>query len=217
MAKKLVAMMMGALILFYFVFGWLVGFPNEKKRLRAEVSKYIEINYGLTPTDIDVSFSLDGMDSARVLTKEFPFRFDVSVNRKNKTISNDLYLESLTEYCLEKQIEKKKGSSSNDIDIRVELETRFSKTSPKVTPEEIQAEPNRLLNDSTIRYYCAMSGKEMDFQKYYSVFSQVTSFFAPTCIYIYYLNTEGKEKSICIKKEDFPKIHNAEDIASFAK
>lgn len=71
--KKRIGFAALVLAILFVVSGWLFGFPNEKAKLRAEVQKYVETRYDLTPTDIQVSFSIDGMDVARVYDKGISF------------------------------------------------------------------------------------------------------------------------------------------------
>ena len=72
------------LILSFVIYGRLFGFPSEKKIISGEVDRYIRTEYGLTPTNIEVSFSIDGMNSAFVSVKEYPFSIRVYVNRETK-------------------------------------------------------------------------------------------------------------------------------------
>ncbi len=212
--KKRIGFAALVLAILFVVSGWLFGFPNEKAKLRAEVQKYVETRYDLTPTDIQVSFSIDGMDVARVMTKEYPFGFDVSVSREEKKAVHDLYLEALAEYCMEKRISDKIGAVPSGTYIHIRLETRFSKTNPQITPEEIQAEPDGLFNNPAIRYYCSVSGKETDLQKYYPIFSKITEVSEPSCVYI---DIEKNAQSVCIKKEGLFKNTQRKRFCVFCK
>lgn len=206
------------ILLFSFIlWNWLFGFPYEKNNLISEVRRYVETKYELTPTNIQISFSIDGMDSAWVSTEEMPFSFQVHISRKRKKVLGDLFLESLSEFYLEELISKELVSFVDVDDIRVVLENRFSKSDPELTFEEINANPNIILSSPDISYYCSVYGVKIGSENSLLIFNQITEFFNPTRIYFHYDDADGKEKSVCIKANDYNKIHKKEDFVSVIK
>lgn len=211
--KKWLMLILPILMLSLLIYGWLFGFPNERHNLSIKVKEYVETKYGLTPTSIQISFSIDGMDSALISTNELPFTFQVYVSRKKKNVWHDLYLEALTEHYLENFV----GDKLIDLDvnnIRVVLENRFSKNS-NLTIEKLNSNPNIVLNDSNISYFCSVDDANIDLERSYMIFSQITQFFDPTSIYINHVEMDSKEKSIHIKKNDFNKVQKKEDLIKF--
>jgi len=204
-------------MLLFLIYGWLFGFPGERVKLSKEVKRYVEENYRLTPTDIQISFSIDGMDGASVTTKEWPFTFDVFIHRDKKKAWSDLYLESLTEYYLRGFVAEKLSSLIDADDIRVVLETRFSKNNSTITVKEINDNPLILLDNPNISYFCSIDDVKIGTERSYLIFNQIIRFFNPTSIYFRYFENDGKEKSVCIREEDFNKIKNKEDMMSVIK
>ena len=198
------------------IYGRLVGFPNERHNLSIIVKEYVETKYGLTPTSIQISFSIDGMDSALVSANELPFTFTVYISRKNKNVRHDLYLEALTKHHLESLIGDKLLDLIDVNNIRVVLETRFSKNS-NLTIEKLNSNPNIVLNNPNILYFCSVDDANIDLERSYMIFSQITQFFNPTCIYIYNVEMDSKKMSIYIKKNDFNKVQKKEDLIKFIK
>lgn len=198
------------------IYGRLVGFPNERHNLSIIVKEYVETKYGLTPTSIQISFSIDGMDSALVSTNELPFTFTVYISRKNKNVRHDLYLEALTKHHLENLIGDKLIDLIDVNNIRVVLETRFSKNS-NLTIEKLNSNPNIVLNNPNISYFCSVDDANIDLERSYMIFSRITQFFNPTCIYIHHVETDSKKISIYIKKNDFNKVQKKEDLIKFIK
>lgn len=196
------------------IYGRLFGFPNERRNLSVKVKEYVETKYGLTPTSIQISFSIDGMDSALVSTNELPFSFEVYISRENKNVKHDLYLEALTKHYLENLIGDKVIDLIDVNNIRVVLETRFSKNS-NLTIEELNSNPNIVLNNPNILYFCSVDDASIDLERSYMVFSRITQFFNPTSIYIYNVEMDSKKMSIYIKKNDFDRVQKKEDLIKF--
>ena len=179
------------LILSFVIYGRLFGFPSEKKIISGEVDRYIRTEYGLTPTNIEVSFSIDGMDSAFVSVKEYPFSIQVYVNRETKKCWGDLYLESLVEYRLEMLVYEKVSSFVDPNNIIIGLERRFTKGKTKLNADEINAN--------------------------HKIFNQITKFFTPTSIDFHYAESKGEKVHLTVKRRDFDKIHNKNDFIFIAK
>lgn len=214
--KKWLMLILPILMFSLLIYGWLFGFPYERHNLSVKVKEYVETKYGLTPTSIKISFSIDGMDSALVSTNELPFTFEVYISRKKKNVWHDLYLEALTKHYLENLI----GDKLNDLidvnNIRVVLENRFSKNS-NLTIEKLNSNPNMVLNNPNISYFCSVDDANIDLERSYMIFSQITQFFNPTCIYIYNVEMDSKKMSIYIKKNDFNKVQKKEDLIKFVE
>lgn len=205
------------LILSFVIYGRLFGFPSEKKIISGEVDRYVRTEYGLTPTNIEVSFSIDGMNSAFVSVKEYPFSIRVYVNRETKKCWGDLYLESLVEYRLEMLVYEKVSSFVDPNNIIIGLERRFTKGKTKLNADEINANPNILLNNPEVVYYCMITRIEKDFEKSYKIFNQITKFFTPTSIDFHYAESKGEKVHLTVKRRDFDKIHNKNDFIFIAK
>ena len=195
----------------------LFGFWLRRGHLVSEVQNYVKEKYHLTPTDIRISFSIDGMDNAFVTTKELPFAFEVYISRESKEVWHDLYVESLVEHWLEEFISGKLVSLVDKNDIRVVLENRFSESNSKLTVEKITVNPNIVLENPDITYFCSVDGIEMGSERSFQIFNQITKYFNPTSIYFNYVDTGNKENSVCIKKIDFSKIQNKEDLLYLTK
>ena len=199
------------------LFSGLVGFLLRKSYLISVVQNYVEEKYHLTPTDIKISFSIDGMDNAVVLTEELPFAFRVYINREKKEVWHDLYLEALIEHLLEEYIGEKLDSLIDKKDIRVVLEDRFSESNSDLTIDKINVNPNIVLENTNITYFCSVDDVEMGSEKSFQIFNRITEYFNPTSIYFNYVDTDNKENSVCIKNIDFSKVHNNEDLLYLAK
>lgn len=212
--KKWLILILPILMFSLLVYGWLFGFPNERHNLSIKVKEYVETKYGLTPTNIKISFSIDGMDSALISTNEPPFTFQVYISRKKKNVWHDLYLEALTEHHLENLVSDKLIGLVDVNNIRVVLENRFSKNS-NLTIEKLNSNPNIVLNNPNISYICAVDDANIDLERSYMIFSQITQFFNPTCVYINHVEMDGKKMSIYIKKNDFNKVQKKEDLIKF--
>jgi len=193
--------------------GWLIGFPWERQKGIAEVKKYVEETYHLTTTDISLSFSIDGMNTAIISTKELPFKFQVYINREDKKVWGDLYLEALVEFNLERFIMEKIVTLENDVKVRVSLENRFSRTFPELTVEDVNSNPNVILEVPQISYFCSIDGVEPGTEESFYVFKQITKYFNPTSIYFKYLNNRNNiENTVYIRNSDFDRIISAEDL-----
>lgn len=214
--KKWLILILPILMFSLLIYGRLFGFPNERRNLLVKVKEYVETKYGLTPTSIQISFSIDGMDSALVSTNELPFNFEVYISRENKNVKHDLYLEALTKHYLENLIGDKVIDLIDVNNIRVVLETRFSKNS-NLTIEELNSNPNIVLNNPDILYFCSVDDASIDLERSYMVFSRITQFFNPTSIYIYNVEMDSKKMSIYIKKNDFDRVQKKEDLIKFIK
>lgn len=214
--KKWIILVLPILMFSLLIYGRLVGFPIERHNLSVKVKEYAETKYGLTPTSIQISFSIDGMDSALVSTNELPFTFKVLINRKEKNVWGDLYLEALTKHHLEILIGDKLIDLIDVNNIRVVLESRFSKNS-NLTIEKLNSNPNIVLNDPNILYFCSVDDANIDLEKSYMIFSRITQFFNPTCIYIHNVEMNGEKMSIYIRKNDFNKVQKKEDLMDFIR
>lgn len=212
--KKWLMLILPILILFFFIYGWLDGFPNEKRNLSIKVKEYVETEYGLTPTSIRISFSIDGMDIATVSTNEPPFTFDVLINREEKNVWSDLYIDALVDYHLEKFIGDKLINLIDANNIRVVLTSRFAKHSD-LTVEELNSDPSIVLNNPKISYFCSVDAINMDLERIYMIFSQITQFFNPVSIYIHDVEMDGKEMLIRINEDNFNKVQKKEDLIKF--
>ena len=212
--KKWLMLILLILMFSLLIYGWLFGFPNERHNLSIKVKEYVETKYGLTPTSIQISFSIDGMDSALVSTNELPFTFQVYISRKKKNVWHDLYLEALTEHHLENLVGDKLIDLIDVNNIRVVLENRFSKNS-NLTIEKLNSNPNTVLNNPNISYFCSVDDAKIDLERSYMIFSQITQFFNPTCIYINHVEMDSQKISIYIKKNDFNKVQKKEDLMKF--
>lgn len=212
--KKMSMFILLILMFFLLIYGCLFGFPNEKHILSIKVKDYVETKYGLTPTNTQISFSIDGLDSALVETNELPFSIQVYINRKKKHVWHDLYLEALTEHYLKNLVGDKLIDLIDVSNIRVVLENRFSKNS-NLTIEKLNSNPNIVLNNPDISYFCSVDDVKIDIERSYLIFRQITQFFSPTCIYINNVEMDGKKMLIYIKKNDFNKIQRKEDLMNF--
>lgn len=199
---------------------WLFSSLNENynvvTEIKREVKNYVETKYRLTPSNIQFSFSIDGVDCAWVSTKEMPFEFQVYINRDNQKVTHDLYLESLSAYLLEKLVREKLNSFVDVNNIRVVLETRFSENSG-MTVEKINDNPNILLSNPDISYFCSVDGVEIDSEECYLIFDQITQVLNPTCINFSFVEASGEEKYVSIKKNDFSSIQNKENLQALLK
>ena len=193
------------LLLAFSVGVFLITKVSYEKRILADVvENYLQTEYGLTPENIDVYFSIDGMCGAWVEVEEKPFHFEVNINRNSKMVRGDQYLESLVEYYLEEHIREKTNSLIDGDNIMVILSERFSKDSTESDPSIVLSIP--------LSYYCSVDGVEVGTETSFLVLQQITTYFSPTMIFYDYVDTDGKERTVCIDKQNFSKIYNCENL-----
>ena len=215
MKKRWIIILLFVLLLIVFLYGWLFGFPWERQKGIAEVKKYVEETYHLTTTDISLSFSPDGMNTAFVSTKELPFNFQVYISRNDRKVWGDLYLEKLVEHNIERKIVEKVGNLVDENNIKVVLENRFSRTNPELDIEDINLNPDIVFKLPQIVYFCSINDIQTDYERSFSIFKEITKNFNPTRIYFHYNEKDNEKFTICIKKEDFIKINNSQDLLLF--
>ena len=167
------------LLVFTFLFwGWLFGFPWEKIQGIIEVKKYVKEKYDLTITDVKISFSIKGMDSALVSVEELPFSFQVNILRDTKQVWGDFYLDSLIKFKLEEFIRDKVDLLGDDAKCRVVLENRFTDKYQHFTVEDVNDNPNILLESPEITYFCSIDGIRVGTQRSFLIFKEVTENFS---------------------------------------
>lgn len=214
--KKYVIILIITFVVFFILLGLFVGFSWERGQGIKEVKKYVEEKYNLTPKEISISFSIKGMDGAMVWTEEYPFGFDVYVNRDSKKVWGDLFLESFVEYNLEDQINKEVEILSDTPKVNVILETRFSKDEREVSLEKITENPDSILNNPQISYSCYINGLDPKTKKAFQIFKIITDNFNPTSIRFYYIAEDKKEKNILFDKNDYDIMNTYEKFELFS-
>ena len=181
---------------------------NNKVHAKNSVQKYIKDNYDLIATKIDIRFSIDGLDYARVSTTKWPFEFDVFINSKYEA-DGDMYIDALIEYVVEENIRNSVFTLSNDLDIMVVLENRLTNNYKDIKYEEIIS---YLQNgfDIPLQYYIVIDNINWDSEIDYSIFKEITDKFNPTQIKFNYTN----KNTVKIQDSDFLSINSSEDIKS---
>ena len=192
--------------------GSISGFPWERREASKAIKEYVKTEYNLTVTDVDVGFSVDGMNYCRVFTEEHDFSFEVMIRRNSYTIWGDWYLNRLVEHTLESFMERKINLTDKLEDVRVVLENKFSKDYP-LTVNDVYSNPEIVLELSEITYFCSIDAESLVSERTYTIFKAVVESFNPTSIYFHFQD----KSSICINSDNYSKILNAKDLIVFAE
>ena len=185
--------------------------------IKASAKKYVQEVYNLTPTESQLSLSIDGMDSVTVWTKELPFYFDVYLHIENGQVWCDTYLESLIEYKLEQLVLEKLPKYVDEHDICVTLESTVSTKNPPVTIDEVNADPSILINNPNVDYDCSVFNTDLSMQTYFIIYSRIVNNFNPTDVTFSYINKKGEIDYASIDNSEFSEINNVYDLSRAIK
>ena len=191
MAKKMFIpiLLMCITLLGYFLFGWLCGFPGERKKVALSVNEYIK-KYDIYDAELLIGFAPDGMNSARVHSNVIPFEFDVSFGRDDYTVFGDTYAESLVEYNLESLIMESIQSPYVQKVIVVSY-YRFSKDERDEIIEKVNADPNVIFNIPDIEYGCILSVTNTAEEELFKISEEIMTNFNPAHVSFY--DVDGNE------------------------
>ena len=185
--------------------------------IKASARKYVQEVYNLTPTESQLSLSIDGMDSVTVWTKELPFYFDVYLHIENGQVWCDTYLESLIEYKLDQLVFEKLPGYVDEQDLGVILESTVSSKNPPVTIDKVNADPNILINNPKVHYHYCVFNANLSMQKYYIIYSRIVNNFNPTAVSFGYIKKNGKKSYVTIDSSEFSEINNVYDLSRVIK
>lgn len=212
------------LIVAFIGVGLALGFPWEKIKAADAAKNYVIQTYGFTPTDVQIKFMFDVEGSATIKTKELPFAFDVSINRKNVNPDNDKYLSAAVEYYLNQAIkEEMEPLLGNSRKVIACLGINLTRKSPKgITIEEINHNRKAVIEKLKDNYYCLVvsenkEGKNQIIDEQdYQIFKILSEKFQPT--YISFKNSK-KEKVEwkSVRSENFKIINNVDDLIIYAE
>lgn len=205
------------IILFTIISAVSVAIICKIMSIKASARKYVQEVYNLTPTESQLSLSIDGMDSVTVWTKELPFYFDVYLHIENGQVWCDTYLESLIQYKLKQLVLEKLPKYVDEHDICVVLDSTVSSKNPPVTIDEVNDDPSILINNPKVHYHYCVLNTNLGLQKYFIIYFQIVNNFNPTDVTFSYINKKGEIDYASIDNSEFSEINNVYDLSRVIK